>query len=64
MGRELEEDFRRGGNILNDILIRDFREIALAEGFADQNDLTGAAYHRAMAYAIRNTLRDLEMMIG
>ncbi|MGA7368027.1 MAG: hypothetical protein WBX01_02785 [Nitrososphaeraceae archaeon] len=65
MGRELDEDFRRGGNILKDILIRDFdREIALAEGFADQNDLTGAAYHRAMAYAIHNTLRDLEMMIG
>jgi len=46
-------------------LIRDFdREMALAEVFADRNDLIEAAYHRALAYAIHNTLRDLEMMIG
>jgi len=35
--------------------------MALAEVFVD---LIEAAYHRAMAYAIHNTLRDLEMMIG
>ena len=64
-GHELDEDFRRAGNSLRDILSRDFeREIALAEVFVDRNDLTEAAYHRAMAYAIHNTLRDLEMMIG
>jgi hypothetical protein len=65
MGRELDEDFRRAGNTLRDILIRDFdKEIALAKVFADRNDLTEATYHRVMAYAIHNTLRDLEMMIG
>jgi hypothetical protein len=65
MGRELDEDFRRAGNTLRDILIRDFdKEIALAKVFADRNDLTEVTYHRAMAYAIHNTLRDLEMMIG
>jgi hypothetical protein len=46
-------------------LIRDFdREMALAEVFVDRNDPIEAAYHRAMAYAIHNTPRDLEMMIG
>ena len=41
MGRELGDDFRRAGNKLRDILIRDFdREIALAEVFADRNDLS------------------------
>jgi hypothetical protein len=65
LGHELDEDFRRAGNSLRDILSRDFeREIALAEVFVDRNDLTEAVYHRAMAYAIHNTLRDLEMMIG
>jgi hypothetical protein len=65
LGHELDEDFRRAGNNIRDILSRDFdTEIALAEVFVDQNNLTQAAYHRAMAYAIHNTLRDLEMMIG
>ncbi|MGC2308179.1 MAG: hypothetical protein WA461_07235 [Nitrososphaeraceae archaeon] len=64
MGRELGDDFRRAGNKLRDILIHDFdREMALAEVFADRNDLIEAAYHRALAYAIHNTLRDIEMMI-
>jgi hypothetical protein len=62
---ELDEDFRRAGNKLKDILIRDFdKEMALADIFVDRNDLTEAAYYRALAYAIHNTLRDLEMMIG
>ena len=40
LGYELDEDFRRAGNRLRDILIRDFdREMALAEVFADRNDL-------------------------
>ena len=65
LGHELDEDFRRAGNKLKDILIRDFdREVALAEVYGDRNDLIEAAYHRAMAYAIHNTLRDIEMMIG
>lgn len=63
-GHELDEDFGRAGNRLRDILILDFdREMALAEVFVDRNDLIEAAYHRAMAYAIHNTLRDLEMVI-
>jgi len=65
LGYELDEDFRRAGNKLKDILIRDFdKEMALADIFVDRNDLTEAACHRALAYAIHNTLRDLEMMIG
>jgi hypothetical protein len=65
LGHELDEDFRKVGNKLKEVLIRDFdREMALAEVFVDRNDLTEATYHRAMAYAIHNTLRDLEMMIG
>jgi hypothetical protein len=65
LGRELDEDFRRAGNRLRDVLIRDFdKEMSLAEVFADRNDLIEAAYHRTLAYAIHNTLRDLEMMIG
>ena len=65
LGHELDEDFRRAGDKLKDILIRDFdKEMALADIFVDRNDLTEAAYHRALAYAIHNTLRDLEMMIG
>ena len=65
LGYELDEDFRRAGDKLKDILIRDFdKEMALADIFVDRNDLTVAAYHRALAYAIHNTLRDLEMMIG
>ena len=64
LGHELDEDFRRAGNRLRDVLVRDFeREMALAEVFADQNDLIEAAYHRTLAYAIHNTLKDLEMMI-
>ena len=65
LGYELDEDFRRAGNKLKDILTRDFdKEMALADVFVDRNDLTEAAYHRALAYAIHNTLRDLEKMIG
>ena len=65
LGHELDEDFRRAGDKLKDILIRDFdKEMALADIFVDRNDLTEAAYHRALAYAIHNTLRDLKMMIG
>ena len=65
LGHELDEDFRMAGNKLRDVLIRDFdREMALAEVFVDRNDLIEAAYHRAMAYAIHNTLSDIEMMIG
>jgi hypothetical protein len=65
LGHELDEDFRRAGDKLKDILIRDFgKEMAPADIFVDRNDLTEAAYHRALAYAIHNTLRDLEMMIG
>ena len=64
LGRELGDDFRRAGHKLRDILIRDFdREMALAEVFADRNDLIESAYHRTLAYAIHNTLRDIEMMI-
>lgn len=65
LGYELDEDFRRAGNKIKDILIHDFdKEMALADVFVDRNDLTEAAYHRALAYAIHNTLRDLEMMVG
>lgn len=65
LGHELDEDFRRAGNRLRDVLLRDFdKEMSLAEVFADRNDLIEAAYHRTLAYAIHNTLRDLEMMIG
>ena len=50
LGYELDEDFRRAGNKLKDILIRDFdKEMALADIFVDRNDLTEAAYHRALA---------------
>jgi len=38
--------------------------VALADVYVDRKDLIEATYHRAMAYAIHNTLRDLEMMIG
>jgi hypothetical protein len=65
LGNGLDEDFRRAGNKLRDVLIHDFdREMTLAEAFVDRNDFTETAYHRAMAYAIHKTLRDLEMMIG
>lgn len=65
MGHELNEDFRRAGKRIREILIRDFeREMALAEVFAERNGLPEAAYHRAMSYAIHNTLRDIEVMIG
>lgn len=37
--------------------------MALAEVFFDRNDIAEAAYHRAMAYAVHHTLRDLEMML-
>ena len=47
LGYELDEDFRRAGNKLKDILIRDFdKEKALANIFVDRND---PAYHRALA---------------
>ena len=62
LGYELDEDFRRAGNKLKDNLIRDFdKEMALVEVFVDRNDLTEAAYHRVLAYAIHNTLRDLDV---
>ena len=36
LGHELDEDFRRAGNRLRDVLVRDFeKEMALAEVFAD-----------------------------
>jgi hypothetical protein len=45
LGHELDEDFRRAGNRLRDILIRDFdREMSLAEVYADRSDLVEAAY--------------------
>ena len=45
LGHELDEDFRRAGNRLRDVLIRDFdKEMSLAEVFADRNDLIEAAY--------------------
>jgi hypothetical protein len=37
--------------------------MALAEVFADRDDLIEAAYHRTLAYAIHNTLRDIEMTL-
>ena len=65
LGHGLDDDFRTAGNRLRDILVRDFeREIALASVFVGQNDLTVASQHRAMAHAIHNTLRDLELIIG
>ena len=65
LGHALDEDFRKAGNKLRNILIRDFeRETALSVVLLGQNDLTTAASHRAMAHAIHNTLRDLEMIIG
>jgi hypothetical protein len=64
LGYELDEDFRRAGNRLRDILVREFKkEMALTEVFADRNDLIEAAYHRTLVYAIHKTLKDLEMMI-
>ncbi len=65
MGHELNEDFRRAGKSVREILVRDFeREIAIAEVFAERNVLSEAAYHSAMSYAIHNTLSDLEVMVG
>ena len=65
IGHELDEDFKRAGMRIREVLARDFeREITLAEVSAGRYDLTDAAYHRAMSHAIHNTLRDLEMMIG
>jgi hypothetical protein len=65
LGHGPDDDFRRAGDRLRDILIRDFeRETALAVRFIERNDLTKAARHRAMAHVIHNTLRDLEVMIG
>lgn len=65
LGYELEEGFRRVGNKLRDVLIRDFdRKMAYADVFLDRKYLIEAACHRALAYAIHNFLRDLEMMIG
>ena len=64
LGYGLDDDIRRAGNRLRDILVRDFdREIALASVFVGRNDLTVASQHKAMAHAIHNTLSDLEMMI-
>ena len=65
LGHGLDEDFRKAGDRLRNILIRDFeRETALTVVFIERNDLTKAARHRAMAHAIHNTLRDLEMMMS
>ena len=38
--------------------------MALAEVFFDRNDITEAAYHRAMAHAVHHTLRDLDFGTG
>jgi hypothetical protein len=65
LGHGVHNDYRRAANRLRDVLIRDFeREIALAVDFIKRDDHTKAAVHRAMAHAIHNTLRDLEMMTG
>lgn len=40
------------------------RQTSFRQGNSKTLDLIEAAYHRALAYAIHNTLRDLEMMIG
>jgi hypothetical protein len=64
LGYGLDEDFKRAGTSIRDSMIREFeREIVQAEAFANQNDLFEAAYHRSMAYAINNTLKDLESMM-
>lgn len=65
MGHEQNEDFKIASSRIRQILIRDFeREMALAEAFAEINALNEAAYHKTMSYAIHNTLRDLEVLIG
>jgi hypothetical protein len=65
LGHGLDDDFRTAGNRLRDILVRDFeREIAMASVFVGQNELTIASQHRAMAHAIHNTIRDLELITG
>jgi hypothetical protein len=65
LGTGIDDDFRRAANRLRDILIRDFeRETASALEFIERGDHTKAVAHRAMAHAIHNTLRDLEIMIG
>lgn len=65
MGHGQNEDFKMASRRIRQILIRDFeREMALAEAFAEINALNEAAYHRTMSYAIHNTLRDLEVLIG
>lgn len=65
LGTGIDDDLRRAANRLRDILIRDFeRETASAVEFIERGDHTKAATHRAMAHAIHNTLRDLELMIG
>jgi hypothetical protein len=47
------------------MLIGDFeRETASAVEFIERDDHTKAAAHGAMAHAIHNTMRDLELMIG
>ena len=65
LGHGLDDDFRGAGDRLRNILINDFeRETALSVVFIERNDLTVASQHRAMAHAIHNTLRDLELIIG
>lgn len=65
MGHEQNEDFKMASRRIRQILIRDFeREMALAEAFVEINALNDAAYHKTMSYAIHNTLRDLEVLIG
>ena len=65
LGHGLDDDIKRAGNRLRDILVRDFeREIALASVYVGRNDLNVASQHIAMAHAIHNTLRDLELIIG
>jgi hypothetical protein len=61
LGRELEEDFRKGGSDLMERLIHDFeREILLAESFAGREDPMETVYHRTTAEMIHKTLKTLE----
>lgn len=65
LGHGIHDDFKTAANRLRDILIRDFeKEIALTVEFIERDNHTKAAAHRAMAWAIHDTLRDLEMMTG
>jgi hypothetical protein len=55
LGHGLDDDIRRAGNRLRDILVRDFeRETALASVFVGRNDLAVASQHKEMSHAIHN----------